>query len=106
MAAPAETIRVEVAYALPDRQWLLALELPAGTTARAAVLASGLDRECPALDLVHCPLGIFGQLVGDGRVLGNGDRVELYRPLARDPREVRRELAARGLTMGPGGRGG
>lgn len=100
MAAPAETLRVEVAYALPGRQWLLTLELPTGTTARAAVLASGLDARCPGLDLHTCPLGVFGQAVADGQLLKAGDRVEIYRPLLRDPREVRRELAARGLTMG------
>ena len=106
MAAPADTVRVEVAYARPDRQWLLVCKLPAGTTARAAALASGLEVECPELDLARCALGVFGQVVEDGRVLNAGDRVEIYRALQRDPRDVRRELAARGLTMGPGGRGG
>ena len=106
MATRRETLTIEVAYARPDRQWLLSLEVPAGTTARTAVLASGLAGDCPELDLARCPLGIFGQVVDDGRVLRGGDRVEIYRPLQRDPREVRRELAARGLTMGPAGRGG
>jgi len=106
MAARPETIEVEIAYARPDRQWLLVRMLPVGSTARQAALGSGLDRECPELDLAQCPLGIFGQAVDDQRVLRAGERLEIYRPLRRDPREVRRELAARGLTMGPAGRGG
>jgi putative ubiquitin-RnfH superfamily antitoxin RatB of RatAB toxin-antitoxin module len=106
MASPPDTLRIELAYARPERQWLLALEVQAGTTARQAVLGSGLNRECPELDLAACPLGIFGQVVEDERPVRAGDRVEIYRPLQRDPREVRRELAARGLTMGPAGRGG
>ena len=104
MAAPADIIRIEVAYARPDHQWLLVLELPGGTTARAAALASSLERDCPELDLTRCPLGVFGQVVTDDRVLVSGDRVEIYRPLQHDPRDARRELAARGLTMGPAGR--
>ena len=61
MADP--VIEIEVVYAAVDRQRLLALAVPQGTTVRAAVLASGIDSEFPELDLLNCPLGIFGKQV-------------------------------------------
>jgi putative ubiquitin-RnfH superfamily antitoxin RatB of RatAB toxin-antitoxin module len=90
MAEP--TIRIEVVYAAVDRQELLTLDVPVGTTVRAAAIASGIAGRCPELDLTQCPLGIFGKLVGDPeqRELEAGDRVEMYRPLLADPKEVRR----------------
>lgn len=90
MAEP--TIRVEVVYAAVDRQELLALDVPVGTSVRAAAIASGMAERFPELDLAECPLGIFGKLVGDPeqRELEAGDRVEIYRPLLADPKEVRR----------------
>ena len=90
-------ITIEVVYALPERQSLLELEVPEGTTARQAALASGLDEEFPGLDLAANPLGIFGESVEDERVLRAGDRVELYRPLLMDPREARRQRASGGV---------
>ncbi|MCC5793300.1 MAG: RnfH family protein [Chromatiales bacterium] len=98
------TITVELACALPRRQWLLLLELPRGTRARGAVLGSTLPGECPEIDFGRCPLGIWGEPAPDDRLLETGDRVEVYRPLQRDPRDARRELAARGLTMSGRGR--
>lgn len=81
---------VEVAYALPDRQQVLRLRVPAGSTAREAVLRSGLENLFPGLDVSAGPIGIYGERVRDERVLQAGDRVELYRPLPVDPREARR----------------
>ncbi|PHX38815.1 protein RnfH [Pseudomonas sp. NZIPFR-PS5] len=85
-------IRVEVVYAAVDHQALLALDVPAGTSVRAAAIASGMAERFPELDLAQCPMGIFGKLVGDPerRELEAGDRVEIYRPLLADPKEVRR----------------
>lgn len=90
MAEP--MIRVEVVYAAVDRQELLALDVPVGTTVRAAAIASGMAARFPDLDLAQCPLGVFGKLVGDPeqRELEAGDRVEIYRSLLADPKEVRR----------------
>ena len=90
MAEP--MIRVEVVYAAFDRQELLSLDVPVGTTVRAAAITSGIAELFPGLDLLHCPLGIFGKLVSDPdqRQLEAGDRVEIYRPLLADPKEVRR----------------
>lgn len=102
MSDPSD-ILVEVAYALPDRQRLLSLAVPAGTTALEAVERSGILDEFPEIDLEEQPLGIFGRRCPPEQALRDGDRVEIYRPLRADPKEVRRELAARGKTMGRGG---
>ena len=95
------TIKVEVAYALPDRQELLALSVPEGTTVEAAIRLSGLLEQYPDIDLGgENKVGIFGKLCKLDLVMQDGDRAEVYRPLIADPREVRRRLAAEGKTMG------
>jgi uncharacterized protein len=96
----AERIAVEVACALPDRQIVLPLDVPAGCTAGEALRQSGIFALQPALDPARCAIGIFGQEVGSDRVLRAGDRVEVLRPLQDDPRERRRRLARQGATMG------
>ncbi|EJM54827.1 MULTISPECIES: RnfH family protein [Pseudomonas] len=90
-------IEVEVVYAAVDRQVLLTVALPAGTTVRAALLRSGVAEEFPELDLTNCPVGIFGKVVADpeSRAVQAGDRIEIYRPLLADPKEVRRLRAAK-----------
>ena len=85
---------IEVVYASPGRQVLVSLQVPAGCTARQAVLQSGLERTFAQLDLANAALGIFGKVVGDAQVLEAGDRVEIYRPLLADPKEVRKRRAA------------
>ncbi len=97
-------LRVEVVYALPDRQRLVAMEVPRDCTAREAVERSGLRHEFPEIDPKNNVLGIFGRRCAPDQRLRDGDRVEIYRPLKADPKEVRRELAARGRTMGRGSR--
>jgi putative ubiquitin-RnfH superfamily antitoxin RatB of RatAB toxin-antitoxin module len=79
---------------------MLAVVVPAGTTARAALLGSPLGGEPTGLDLARCPLGIHGRVVGDDYVVRPGDRVEVYRPLTLDPRAARRAAVARGTTLG------
>lgn len=95
MAKP--EILVEVVYALADQQKLLRLSLPQGTTVRQAVLQSGMQLHFPELDLLGSPLGIFGKAVSkpEERVLEEGERVEIYRPLLADPKEVRKQRAAK-----------
>lgn len=90
-------IAVEVVYALADKQKLLRLTVPQGTTVREAALRSGMDGFFPGLDLATSPLGIFGKAVPkpDERVLEEGERVEIYRPLIADPKEVRKQRAAK-----------
>lgn len=95
-----ELIPVEVAYALPDRQALLPIRVAEGSTAAEAVGQSGILEMFPEIDLAVNRLGIFGRLCPAERVLEAGDRVEIYRPLVADPKEVRRRLAAEGRSMG------
>lgn len=93
-------VHCEVAFATPERQVLVALTLPAGTTALGAVLASNIAAEFPQHAFDNPKLGVFAQRVTHDYVVKEGDRIEVYRPLTADPREVRRQLAAAGLTMG------
>ena len=88
-------IRVEVVYALPQAQRLVALELRPGATVRAALQASGLLELVPASEWASLRFGIYGKPVGLERPLRDGDRVELLRPLAADPNEARRRRARR-----------
>jgi putative ubiquitin-RnfH superfamily antitoxin RatB of RatAB toxin-antitoxin module len=94
-AAPAPAGRIEVAYALPARQFVIVLPLPPdGLTARVAVERSGLLEQFPELGIQPLVLGIYGTVCGGERQLRDGDRVEIYRPLKQDPRASRRERAA------------
>ncbi len=94
--AGAGMIPIEVAYALPERQTLLRLEVPEGTTAREAILRSGILERHPEIDFAHAKIGIFAKPVQGDRVLHAGDRVEIYRPLIADPKAVRRQRAQEG----------
>jgi putative ubiquitin-RnfH superfamily antitoxin RatB of RatAB toxin-antitoxin module len=91
----ADLVRVSVVYALPDDQTVATLELPAGSTVRQALDAVAHSSPFRELDLGSMPVGIFGRLVERDARLEEGDRVELYRPLASDPREARRRRAKR-----------
>ena len=88
-------IDIEVAYSTDKKQFLQQLAVEEGTTAREAVLQSGLSAVFPEADL-HAPLGIFGKQVADDTVLRQHDRVELYRPLLIDPKEARRRRVSDG----------
>ena len=91
----AKGLSVEVALALPERQWLLNLRLEEGATAEQAVLASGLLERFPLEQRGVYQVGIFGRLVARPaeRQLVEGDRVEIYRPLLADPKESRKRRA-------------
>jgi putative ubiquitin-RnfH superfamily antitoxin RatB of RatAB toxin-antitoxin module len=93
-------VEVEVAYARPDAQIVMAIQVNAGTPAREVLRQSGLAERFPEIDILTCPIGVFGIRIDDDYGVQAGDRVEVYRPLERDPRDARRELAARGLTIG------
>ncbi|WP_445179821.1 RnfH family protein [Pseudomonas sp. McL0111] len=95
MAEP--VIEIEVVYAAVDRQVLRTASVAEGLSVRAALLESGIEAEFPELDLASCPLGIFGKVVADPevRVIQAGERIEIYRPLLADPKEVRRLRAAK-----------
>ncbi len=95
----AERIAIEVACAEAGKQTVLALEVPAGCTAGEAVERSGIFERHPGIDAAACGVGIFGREVPRDHVLAAGDRVEVLRPLAEDPRERRRRLARQGRSM-------
>ena len=88
-----EMLDVEVVYAMADKQVLLPLRVSDGTTARQAVLQSGMEKHFPEVDFAAAPLGVFGKVVKDDAVLRQHDRVEIYRPLLIDPKEARRRRA-------------
>lgn len=89
-------IHVEVAYALPDKQKIIALDVEEGTTMYQAAERSGVTSIFPELDLPNSNMGVFGKVERDPvtKVLREGDRVEIYRPLTADPKEVRKKRAA------------
>jgi putative ubiquitin-RnfH superfamily antitoxin RatB of RatAB toxin-antitoxin module len=95
MAEP--LIEVEVVFAAVDRQLLLKVSVPVGTTLREAVRLSGMLEQFPEYKLEECPLGIFGRVVAEPqtRPVQAGERIELYRPLLADPKEVRKMRAAK-----------
>jgi putative ubiquitin-RnfH superfamily antitoxin RatB of RatAB toxin-antitoxin module len=93
------SIRVEVCYAKPEVQAMVALTVSQGTTARQALERSGLPQRFPEIDVEAAVLGIRGKKVGHAHVLEEADRLEILRPLSADPKETRRRRAAKGMTM-------
>ena len=98
-----ETINIEVVYALPHEQALLRKSVPVGTTVADAIQGSGILQKHPEIDLAASKLGIFGKLTKADAVLRDKDRIEIYRPLIADPKEVRRKRAEEGKVMKKGG---
>lgn len=92
-------IDIEVVYALPERQALVRVRLPTGSTVDAAIAAARLAEAFNADELTVAEVGVWGRIVNRQERLSHGDRVELYRPLKIDPREARRQLAEAGRTM-------
>lgn len=95
------TIKIEVAYALPERQALIALEVEEGATVGQAIGRSGILSNFPEIELARERLGVFGKRVEINTPLRDGDRVEIYRPLVADPKQVRRERAERRARAKP-----
>ena len=93
-------IEVEIVYALREKQWLKSLNVARGTSAMELVQQSGVLNDYPELNETELTLGVYGEKVSDDYLLEQGDRVEIYRPLKADPKEVRRLLALQGKTMG------
>lgn len=90
-----ERAHVEVVYAAPGEQWRVALELPPGTTLRGALERARVFERWPAEVTAGFSYGIFGVPCAMDAVLGDGDRVEIYRPLADDPKAIRRRRGVR-----------
>ncbi len=98
----ADKISVEVAYALPEHQTIVALMVAAEATIQEVIEASGLLEQYPDIDLKRNKVGVFGKLGKLTDTLHPGDRVEIYRPLIADPKEIRRQRAAAGKAMKKG----
>lgn len=98
-----ESIRVEVVYPLRQRQEVLRVEVPANATVEQAIHASGVLEKFPEIDLACNKVGIYAKLVKLDAILRDRDRIEIYRPLIADPKEVRRQRAAAGKVMKKGG---
>ncbi|HEC26768.1 MAG TPA: RnfH family protein [Gammaproteobacteria bacterium] len=88
-----ETMHVEVIFALPDEQVVLDLELPGQATVDDAIRQSKIMEKYPEIDLEVNKTGIFGKPAKRDTVLHPGDRVEIYRPLIADPKEMRKQRA-------------
>lgn len=99
----ADEIVVEVAYALPREQVILTTHVPADSTVEQAIRRSGILERFPEIDLSNNKVGIFSKLTKLDGTLRDKDRVEIYRPLIADPKEVRRKRAEEGKVMKKGG---
>ena len=98
-----ESIPIEVSYALPKEQLIIALEVSADATVSQAIEESRVVERYPEIDLAINKVGIFGKLAKLDDSLHAGDRIEIYRPLIADPKEVRRQRAKDGKAMKAGG---
>ena len=88
-------MQVIVAYALPERQTLIPLDVEPGCTLEAALRRSGLLERHPDIDLGRQAVGVSGRVRPLSTVLKVGDRVEVYRPRSADPKALRRSRADR-----------
>lgn len=95
-------MHIEVAYALENKQTLLNIEVDAGTTLKQAIEISGLLTLYPQINLMKDKTGVFGKIAKLDTILREKDRVEIYRPLIADPKQVRKERAAQGKNMRSG----
>lgn len=97
------SIQVEVAYARPDEQLILTVEVPAGATLEEAIRLAKIQERFPEIELETAKVGVFGKLSKLSASVRAGDRVEIYRPLLADPKAVRKKRAAEGKRMRKGG---
>ena len=104
-------LRVEVVFALPERQELITVLLDPGSTVADAIARWSIamakeksnEKAVARWNIDRCAVGVWGHPVGRDQPLQDGDRVEIYRPLRIDPRDERRALAAKGRSMGKSG---
>jgi len=94
---------IEVAYATPFKQKIVECEIEPGTPLRDAVKSSSILQHFPEIEIDTCDLGVFGKVVAAQYALTDGDRIEIYRPLIADPKEIRRQRAEMGLKTKKGG---
>lgn len=99
MSQDNQHITVEVAYALPNQQLIIPVQMPLQANIHAAIEASGILAKFPEIDLNVNQVGVFGKLSKLDSALRHMDRIEIYRPLIADPKEVRKQRAAAGKDM-------
>lgn len=98
-----DSIHIEIAYAVPHKQVILDQIITTGLSPREAVIQSPIEEYFPEIDKEKCDIGIFGKLIRPDHKLQPGDRIEIYRALIADPKQVRKNRAAQGLQMKKGG---
>ena len=98
----AEMLDVEVCYAMSNKQELVRIRLPQGATLQQGLDASGLLGKYPEIDVKKNKFGIWNKLSKLDAALRDKDRIEIYRPLIADPKEVRKQRAAEGKVMKKG----
>lgn len=98
-----KTFQVEVAYARPDSQIILPVDVEEGATIETAIMQSGILKSFPEIDLSKNKVGIFSKICKKDQALREHDRIEIYRPLIADPKQVRKQRAAEGKAMRKGG---
>lgn len=96
-------MNIEIVYGYTDRQLLLSFEVDEAATVEQAIEQSGIMQQFEDIDLKVNKVGIFGKLTKLSAGLKAGDRIEIYRPLLADPKEVRRRRAAEGKKTSKGG---
>lgn len=97
MADASRLIEIEVVYALPRKQTVVTLKVPVGTTVKQAIALSGIAARHPGIDWDTVRVGIYGKRTSIAAPLNEHDRIEIYRPLTADPKQMRRKRARRAL---------
>ena len=97
-----EEIMIEVSYASTREQLIISIKVPENINVKQAIEKSGIQKKFPEIDLGINNVGIFGKQTTLGHSLKNKDRIEIYRPLIIDPKELRRKKAAEGKKKGGG----
>jgi uncharacterized protein len=87
-------MKVGIVYAVPGKQTLLNVDVPAGTTVQQAIETSGILAQCPEIDLAAQKVGTFGKVAALDAALEEGARIEIYRPITADPKTVHRREKA------------
>ena len=90
-----DQIYVEVAYALPEEQVIISIKVQTKSDVKQAIEKSGIQKKFPSIDLSKNKVGIFGKQTTLDHLLSDRDRIEIYRPLILDPKEMRRKRAAK-----------
>jgi uncharacterized protein len=95
------TLRVEIAYAEPQRAIVKLLRLAPGSRVADAMGLAALDPDFAGVDLANAAVGIFGKPARADHALQDGDRIEIYRPLAADPKAARRARVQQARKLRP-----